>query len=507
MKTFASVYIGTYEIVLKVFEITKSKGVKEIDCMRSFCEISRDITHLGQVSFSTLDNMISVLKDMKTSIKTYRCDAYRVCAGYTLQKASNLYFVLDQIRLEAGLHVEILTNSEQRFITYIALAAQPNFEEIVSESALLVDIGGSSLQLTLFEEGEIITTEHILLGANSVRESLLRIKDKKDANTQVTEMIKKEVGTFSNIYLKDMKPKYLILINNQIHNVASRMPLAGKDHIISTEAYAKTINKIKKKQIYSVISESLEFETDDEMLMPFILLYQSIIESIPSGNIMIPGVSISDGFAYEYAYQTKMLKASHDFDRDILSAAWAMARRYGSYMPHLKALDAFSMQIFDTLKKPHKLTGRDRLLLQVICILHDCGKYISLSSASECAYAIIMSSEILGLSHSERLLIANVCACHRREEPYTFEQMKDEFSEEEYVRYLKFLAILRISNAMDNSHKQKLKKITTSLRDNQLIISVLATDSVTLEKGTFAQKADFFESVFHIRPIIREKRK
>ena len=158
MKTYASIYIGTYEIVLKVFEITKSKGVKEIDCMRSFCEISHDITHLGEVSFATLDNMISVLKDMKNTVKTYKCDAYRVCAGYTLQNASNLYFVLDQIHLKVNLKVEILSNSEQRFITYLALASLPNFEQIISESALLVDIGGSSLQLTLFEEGEVLTT-------------------------------------------------------------------------------------------------------------------------------------------------------------------------------------------------------------------------------------------------------------------------------------------------------------------------------------------------------------
>ena len=85
--------------------------------------------------------------------------------------------------------------------------------------------------------------------------------------------------------------------------------------------------------------------------------------------------------------------------------------------------------------------------------------------------------------------------------------MADQFSEEEYIRYLKLLAILRIANAMDNSHKQKLKKITVTLKENQLVISVLANDSVTLEKGTFETKADFFESIFHIRPMIREKRK
>ncbi len=506
LKTFASVYIGSYEIVCKIFEISKEKKIKEIDCLRTWCGISKDVMAKGAISHETLSKILSCLKDMKQTIATYRCNDYRVFAGYTLQNAKNSRFVLDQIKLQLDLNINVLTNSEQRFLSYLALSSATNFEEIISQCALLVDIGGSSIQITLFEEGEIITTEHILLGATQIQEHLRRLKDKKDGNAIVSEIIKKELSSFSNIYLKSKHPEYLILLNDQIHNVANKLPMKSNNHIISNEEYATVMNKIKKKQLYSVISESFEYESDDEMLMPFILLYQNIIEMITPEKIMIPGVSVSEGIAYQYAYDAKLLKASHDFEEDVLSASWAIARRYGSFMPHLKALQSISLQIFDSVKKIHKLSKRDRLLMQVVCILHDCGKYISISEASQCTFTIIMSSEILGLSHNERLMVAYICSSNRKGE-LSYEEMASDFSQDEYMKYLKLLAILRVANAMDKSHKQKFKRIYMTLKEDVLSIAIETKDSMELERGLFESKADFFEEVFAIRPEIHEKRK
>ncbi|MCR4674589.1 MAG: phosphatase [Lachnospiraceae bacterium] len=506
MKTFASVYIGSYAIVCKVYEISKEKKVKEIDCLRTWCGISKDTMDSGVISKESLNKLLSSLKDMKQTIATYKCDSYRIYAGYTLQMAENTEFVLDQIKLHLDLDVHILTNSEQRFFSYLALSSATDFDEIISDCALLVDIGGASIQVTLFEEGEIITTEHLLLGATKIQELLSHLKDKKDSNTIVSEIIKKEISSFTNIYLKNKKPDYLILLNDQIHNVANKLPVKSSNHIISNEEYATVMDKLKKKQLYTVISESFEYDTQDEMLMPFILLYQNIIEMVTPEKIMIPGVSVSEGIAYNFAYKEKLLKANHNFDEDVLSASWAIARRYDSYIPHLKALETMSMEIFDAVKKLHHLTARDRLLMQVVCILHDCGKYISISDAPQCTFTIIMTSEILGLTHKERLLVAYIASSNRGKAK-TYEEMAFDFTRDEYMKYLKLLAILRVANAMDRSHKQKFKKIHISLKDNTLSIGIEVKDSIELEKGLFETKADFFEDVFAIRPVIHEKRR
>ena len=44
------------------------------------------------------------------------------------------------------------------------------------------------------------------------------------------------------------------------------------------------------------------------------------------------------------------------------------------------------------------------------------------------------------------------------------------------------------------------------MRDDTLYISVSSEASINLEKGYFEEKADFFENVFAIRPVIRLKK-
>ena len=50
---------------------------------------------------------------------------------------------------------------------------------------------------------------------------------------------------------------------------------------------------------------------------------------------------------------------------------------------------------------------RELALLQIAVLLHDCGKYISMSEVAECSYRIIMATEIIGLSTEERQVIAS----------------------------------------------------------------------------------------------------
>ena len=42
----------------------------------------------------------------------------------------------------------------------------------------------------------------------------------------------------------------------------------------------------------------------------------------------------------------------------------------------------------DRMKKVHGMDSRERLLLQIAVVLHNCGKFISLEDVSECAFHI-----------------------------------------------------------------------------------------------------------------------
>ena len=503
MKVFASIYIGSYETTMKVFEVNKQKGIKTIDTLKLQSDIIKDVLNHGRILPDTIAKLCRTLNDMKRGMSEYKADSFSVVAGPNIRLASNSLIVLEQIKVNTGFTVSVLSNSEQRFLGYQAVASTDGFDDLIGESAVLVDIGGVSLQITLFSKGKIITTQHLSMGTVSVSENLKKLGTTAgNSHEQIYEIMSKELEVFKTMFLRDIEPKYMILLGVHVSSIAERMS-GFTSKKIKTKDYLDFINKINRQYIRSFEIENDIFLDNENLIEPIVMLYKVLAETLNPSIVYAPGVSVTEGMAYHHSYNKKWLSASHDFENDIITAAWSIAKRYGSYQPHLKALVKLSTEVFDAMKKYHGLGKRERVLAQCIAILHDCGKYISLSEAADCSYTIIMSSEILGLSHKERELIATTVEFNRKPvEPY--DNLSDRFSREEYLTILKLLAILKVANALDRSHKQKIKNVSMRVKDKELYIYIEANSSLALEKGLFKKNADFFEDIFSIKPVLKE---
>jgi len=131
-----------------------------------------------------------------------------------------------------------------------------------------------------------------------------------------------------------------------------------------------------------------------------------------------------------------------------------------------------------------------------------------MSRSSECSYNIIMATEMIGLSHLERELVANVVRFNSGE-ILSYEELAASslLGKEEYMKIAKLTAILRVANALDRSHRQKIREIKVTLKDNHTMqILVDTTEDLTLEQALFGEKAEFFEEVYSIRPVLKAKR-
>ena len=171
-----------------------------------------------------------------------------------------------------------------------------------------------------------------------------------------------------------------------------------------------------------------------------------------------------------------------------------------------ETLEKIALTIYDSMNKVHGLGKRERLLLRIATLLHDCGKYISLVNLGECSYNIIMSTEIIGLSHMEREIVANVVKYNHIEFEYSeVVGASGTIDRTAYLTIAKLTAILKIANGLDRSHKQKFKNVKTVLKEERLIITVDASVDITLEKGLFTKRADFFEEVYSVKPVIRQR--
>ena len=71
---------------------------------------------------------------------------------------------------------------------------------------------------------------------------------------------------------------------------------------------------------------------------------------------------------------------------------------------------------------------------------------------------------------------------------------------------MKLTTYLRNSNEMDSNHKQKINKIKKSVRDQVLTNTTESIEDNSLERVLVKGKAVFFEEVFGIRPVVKQKK-
>ena len=131
--TFAAIYIGSYEVSLKIFEISPKKAIREIDHVRARVEIGKDCYQKGNIGYELMDELGNLLLEYKKIMEGYRVDAYEAYAGGVFRDIKNELFVLDQLFIRTGIRIKVPSNSEHRFIGYKAVAFRPEFDEMTKQ--------------------------------------------------------------------------------------------------------------------------------------------------------------------------------------------------------------------------------------------------------------------------------------------------------------------------------------------------------------------------------------
>jgi hypothetical protein len=493
--TFAAISIGSYEIELKIFEISPKTGIREIDRISHVIELGRDTYNKDKISFEMVDKLCGILYDFSYIMKGYKVKAYRACATSAIREAVNSKNVLDRVKVRTGLDIELLSNSEQRFISYKAFSMQDEIiEQAMNECTLLADIGSGSAQITLFNKGKLITTQNIRLGVLRVRELLARLAQNADKYRCILEeYIDNDLETFTKIFLEGYKVTNIVGTGENL----SYIKLTGEDKkYVTKKEFAGIYDRIIGKS-EDEIAQQLDIpQTHASLVTPGLMLFARLFAFTDAKRLWMPDVKLGDGLAVDYAQKSRLIKLKHNFNDDILSATRQIAERYQCNVPHTRFVEKAALGIFDAMKKLHGLGERERLILQLAAIMHDSGKFVSLMYPSEAGYDIIMASEIIGISHEERETVAKIIKYNTRD--FDYRQMN--------LTQSKLTAMLRLANALDRSHKQKMSDLKISLEGDELIIATSTYEDITLEYGLFKEKTELFEEIYGVRPVLRQRK-
>lgn len=510
-EVFAAIDVGSYEMALKIFELSDKNGVRELDHVRHRMDLGSETYAKGSISSSRVDELIRILSEFRRVMKTYGATKYKAYGTSAIRETRDIVILKELIRQRTHIQIDVLSNSEQRFLDYKSIALKnEQFQEVIKKPTAIIDIGGGSIQISLFEKDALIATQNLKTGVLRLRAIMQTVNATRAAYFDlISELVNTQLAVFSKMYLKDRKIENLIIIDDYVSPVLRRIK-NDKDAtgFCSNKEYNQFLTNAKDVNSRQVATRFNIPEENIPLLYVSAILIKCILDITKAENLWAPGVTLCDGIAYEYAEKKNFIKSPHDFEHDIISCAQNISKRYMGSKSRRETLQQIALAIFDNTRKIHGLTARDRLLLQVATMLHDCGKYISMVNLGDCSYNIIMSTEIIGLSHKERTIVANVVRYNHEE----FDHYGDNspylqgFSYEEYLRVAKLTAILRVANGLDRTHKQKFKDVKVTLKDKEMIINIYTRDDITLEKGLFTNRAAFFEEVFGIKPVIRQKK-
>ncbi len=503
---FAAIDVGSYEVEMVIYEISP-RGISQIDHVRHIIALGKDTYNDHYISYELVDELCDVLYDFGNIMKTYGVKGYRACATSAIREAKNARSIIDRIRVKTGLIVEVLSNSEQRLLIYEAVASREDtFNSLIEKGMAMADVGSGSAQVSLFDNGSLITTQNVALGALRVYEVLDHVSESPSDNLELMEeYIDTDIEALKHLFIKDRKIECLIAVGDSINWIIKRLGAGNTDtpEYISRERFLEIYHSL---YFMDNATRSLGVSKEQaELILPSAMIYKKILDATAATTLWVPGVRLCDGIAAEYARkETRYVPFEHDFNADILAAAKNISKRYSWNKEHIKFMEKNAVSIFDTIRKVHGLGKRERLLLQIACILHDCGQYISMTHPSECSYNIIMSTEIIGLSHLEREMVANIVK-------YTTIKFNEDnglavFDDDTYLIISKLTAITRLINTLDRGHKQKFRDTQYRMRDREFEITTRTYEDITIERGAVCDKKTLFEEVFGLRPVIVQKR-
>lgn len=506
-KTFAAIYVGSSEVAMSIYEISSKKTFKLVDSVTKILELGKDTYGKGQISTESIRSVCGILNGFKDKMKEYQVSEYRAYATSAVREAGNTEIVLDSIKRNTNIDVSVLSNSEQRYISYKGLVAKyDNFQEVVSKNTAFVDVGAGSVQISIFDKNNLVMTENIPIGAIRIRDYLSMIGTRTgQLDKLITEYVENEIVTLRNIYLNDKEIKNIIAVGEVVNAVKRIIPDMIADEKLTSKEFDYLCDRIVNTEPRE-LSEKYGIPYERATLMlPNIIIYKTFLNHSKAEEMYVPRVDFCEGIVADYMSEGNKSVFDHNFNDDIVATAYNISKRYKCNRKHIDTVSEYALKIFDSVRKVHGMGKKERIQLHIAAILHECGNFINLHDAAKNSYYIIANTEILGISHKERMEIANTVKYNVLPYP-SRNEIYEELDDADYILVAKLAAILRIANVLDKSHTQKLEDISVSIKDDTMVISAKTYEDITLEAGLFEQKADFFEKVYGIRPVLRVKR-
>ena len=161
---FAAIDIGSNAVRLLFCNVYDDNGkivFKKAELIRVPIRLGEDSFLNGNISPQKEEKLVTAMKAFKNLIDVYDAVDYRACATSAMRDAENRYDVVDRVRKEAGIKIEIIDGKTEADIIY-----SNHIEEHLDKgnNYLYIDIGGGSTEITLFSKNKAVVSQSFNIG-------------------------------------------------------------------------------------------------------------------------------------------------------------------------------------------------------------------------------------------------------------------------------------------------------------------------------------------------------
>jgi exopolyphosphatase/guanosine-5'-triphosphate,3'-diphosphate pyrophosphatase len=505
---FAVLDIGASALRLVVAEGLPGQPAKVLEEASRGVPLGKDTFTSGRLGAASIEAAVRTLEGFRRIMDTYGVVRYRAVATSAVREAQNRDSFLDRVRLRTGIEVEVIDGTEENRLTYMAVRERlRDHESLAADGALMLEVGGGSADLSFLVRGEPTHSGTFALGSIRLRQNLLswnvgheqRLRLLRRHVHNVVEDIQREVPLG--------EARHVIALGGDVRFAASRV--LGEDlppgGVVSVPrdaflAFAEEVAALDDEQV----AERYRLPpTEAETLVPALVAYAALIAETPATAIVVPGASLRAGLVLDLAGSEDGL-GIEAFRKQVLASAAALGERYHYDAAHARTVAQLATRLFDDLRPEHGLSDRDRLLLEVAALLHDVGIYVSLKGHHKHSWYLLSVSEIFGLSRDDMAVVANVARYHRRATPQKSHLPYMALDRETRVAVNKLAAILRVANALESDHLQKVKDVKVRQEDESWVLEVEGAGDLTMERLAAIARSDFLTEVFGRRVSVRE---
>jgi exopolyphosphatase/guanosine-5'-triphosphate,3'-diphosphate pyrophosphatase len=500
--------MGASSIRLLVAELTPGGPIRILEEASRGVLLGKDTFTHGRLGAATVEATLKALEGFRRIMDGYGVVQCRAVGTSAVREASNCDSFLDRVRLRTGIEVEVINGSEEVRLTYMAVReVLKGHESLAAGNALLVAVGGGSADISFMRKGEPIHSGTYALGSIRMRQSLASWHGDHDRKMRLLRRHIHNVVEDIRLEMPLADTSHFIALGADVRFAAARiLGDAGDDQriqVVGRDEFLAFCDQVVTEEVDDLVENYHLPVADAETLVPALLAYREIFAESGAPSLVVPEASLRMGLLLDIA-RAEEGHAFEDLSRQVLASASALGEKYHYDARHAHNVAQLATRLFDDLKAEHGLTMRDRLLLEVAALMHDIGIFVGLRGHHKHGQYILSASEIFGLSRDDMDVVSNVARYHRRALPQRSHLPYMALDRETRVTVNKLAAILRIANALDADHLQKVRDVRAIMEQDSWVLEVDGAGDLTMERLASQSRADLFVEVFGRKIAFRE---